>query len=189
MSYRKIWIKEHGEIPKDVDGFSYEIHHIDGNHNNNDLSNLQLVTIREHLKIHLDQEDWFAAALIAKRLGLGPDYSSKLQTGKKRPGIGGVKKGTIPWNKNKKNCFSEHTIQKMKDYRKGKRHNCKLDDETCKKILNLYNVKPHIEGVGEKSKNGKILSYDTAFAKKYHKQYDVSDKQILNIIQGKRNVQ
>lgn len=188
MHYRNIWIKEHGKIPKDENGFSYEIHHIDGNHKNNDITNLKLVTIKEHLQIHIEQEDWFAAALIAKRLGHGPDYCSKLQTGKKRPGIGGVKKGTTPWNKNKKNCFSEQTIEKMKQNRKGKRHNCKLDDDTCKKILKLYIVSPYIEEAGKKSKNGKILSYDTAFAKRYHTQYGVSDKQILNIIKGKRNV-
>ena len=114
MSYRKIWESVYGAIPKDEEGFSFEIHHIDGNHSNNNIENLKLVSIKEHLKIHLEQEDWFAAALIAKRIGLGPDYSSSLQKGKKRPGAGGVKKSTIPWNKGKKGCFSELTIQTFK---------------------------------------------------------------------------
>lgn len=188
MSYRDIWIKNFGPIPKDVDGFSYEVHHKDGNHNNNDISNLQLVTIREHLNIHLLQEDWFAAALIAKRLGLGPKYISDLQTGKKRPGVGGTKKGNVPWNKGKKGCFDEKTLQKMSETRKGKRHNCKLSDNKCREILQLYNEKPLITDANTKSKNGKIISYDTAFAKKFHHLYGVTDKQILNIIQGKRNV-
>ena len=188
MSYRQIWIKNFGPIPKDEEGFSYEIHHIDGNHDNHDLNNLKLVTIREHLEIHLKQEDWFAAALIAKRLGLGPKYSSELQTGKKRPGIGGAKKGNIPWNKNKKNCFNAETIEKMSAARQGKRHNCKLKDEQCKEIISLYKEKPDLPEAGTKSKNGKIISYETAFAKKYHSKYGVSDKQLINVIKGKRNV-
>ena len=139
MDYRKLWESTNGVIPKDDNGFSYEIHHIDGDHNNNDISNLKLVSIREHLQIHLDQEDWFAAALISRRLGLGSDYSSKLQTGKKRPGIGGVPKGTIPWNKNKKNCFDENTINKFKEKRKGNRYGkLKVSDETCLEIIKLF---------------------------------------------------
>lgn len=188
MNYRKIWTEINGEIPKDENGYSYEIHHIDGNRKNNDITNLKLVTIREHLDIHLKQEDWFAAALIAKRIGLGPEHSSNLQRGKKRPGVGGVKKGSTPWNKNKKNCFSEETRQKMSERRKGKRHNCKLSDEECLKILNLYDSKPEIQIANTKSKNGKVISYETAFAKMYHSEFGVTDKQIINIIKGKRNV-
>ena len=48
---RKIYIKHFGNIPKDGDGRSYEIHHIDGNHSNNDPSNLRAVTIKEHYEI------------------------------------------------------------------------------------------------------------------------------------------
>ena len=40
--------------------------------------------------------------MIAKRMNLPSNYISTIQTGKKRPGIGGVKKGNIPWNKGKK---------------------------------------------------------------------------------------
>ena len=43
-SYRRIYEKHHGKIPKDSDGRSYEIHHIDGDHNNCDISNLKLVS-------------------------------------------------------------------------------------------------------------------------------------------------
>ena len=190
MDYRKLWESTNGVIPKDDNGFSYEIHHIDGDHNNNDISNLKLVSIREHLQIHLDQEDWFAAALISRRLGLGSDYSSKLQTGKKRPGIGGVPKGTIPWNKNKKNCFDENTINKFKEKRKGNRYGkLKVSDETCLEIIKLFNDIDDLEDVGCKSKNGKILTKQTVFAKKYCSLYNISAEQLFNIITGKRNVQ
>jgi len=30
-NYRKVWIDNYGEIPRDVLGRSYEIHHLDGN--------------------------------------------------------------------------------------------------------------------------------------------------------------
>lgn len=189
MNYRKIWESVYGAIPKDEEGFSFEIHHIDGNHSNNNIENLKLVSIKEHLKIHLEQEDWFAAALIAKRIGLGPDYSSSLQKGKKRPGAGGVKKSTIPWNKGKKGCFSELTIQTFKKTRQGKRFGkLKVSDKMCLDILNLYNNKPYLEGEGTKSANGKTLSYERLFSKKYHKEYNITEAQLFNILTGKRNV-
>lgn len=39
--YRKIYENHFGPIPKDKDGRSYEIHHIDGNRKNNEISNLK----------------------------------------------------------------------------------------------------------------------------------------------------
>lgn len=33
-TYRRIYEQHYGPIPKDEQGRSYEIHHIDGNHNN-----------------------------------------------------------------------------------------------------------------------------------------------------------
>jgi len=68
-NYRKIYENEYGPIPR-----GYEIHHIDGNHNNNDISNLKAVTIQEHYDIHYAQKDWHACMLIAYRLGRDPDY-------------------------------------------------------------------------------------------------------------------
>jgi len=70
MTYRKIWEQANGPIPADEQGRPYEIHHVDGNKNNNDLSNLQCVTIREHYEIHKRQGDYGAAWMIAQRLDL-----------------------------------------------------------------------------------------------------------------------
>lgn len=47
MLHVLVWEKYFGEVP---DG--YQIHHIDGNKTNNDINNLQLVTILEHKRIH-----------------------------------------------------------------------------------------------------------------------------------------
>ena len=78
--HRLIWESVNGPIPKDLQGRSYEIHHIDGNHNNNDISNLQLVTIQEHYDIHSLQEDWNACVLIGLRLDKTPEEISKLNS-------------------------------------------------------------------------------------------------------------
>lgn len=66
--YRRIYEQHYGEIPKDAEGRSYEIHHIDGNHQNNDISNLKCVSIREHYDIHYSQKDWAACRIIAVRI-------------------------------------------------------------------------------------------------------------------------
>lgn len=68
MNYRRIWEAHHGQIPVDEKGRRYEIHHIDGDHKNNSIDNLKCLSIHEHFKIHLSQEDWVEAALIAKRM-------------------------------------------------------------------------------------------------------------------------
>ena len=63
--YRQIWIDHHGDIPKDKDGNTYHIHHLDGDRTNNDISNLIAVTQEDHYKIHFFQRDFGAAALLS----------------------------------------------------------------------------------------------------------------------------
>lgn len=93
--YRKIWESVNGKIPKDDFGRSYEIHHIDGNHLNNDITNLKLVTIEEHYSIHFNQGDYVACHMIAKRMAQTPKELSqvisdlnKLRTGNLNPFYG-----------------------------------------------------------------------------------------------------
>jgi hypothetical protein len=185
MNHRKLWIKKFGPIPKDADGRSLEIHHIDGNHKNNTIDNLQLVTIQEHYDIHYSNGDYGACALIAKRMNLPPDHSSKIQLGTKRPGIGGAKKGTIPWNKGKKNCFGEKTIDRMKTIRKHKIHSSKLNKELVIKIRNHFNNLEQLNDVGIVQKNGVLLTQERAYAKKYAKEYNITSNNLYNIITGK----
>jgi hypothetical protein len=77
-NYRKIYENHIGLISKDSDGRTYEIHHIDGNHSNNDPSNLKAVTIQEHYDIHYAQGDWYACWKIGVRMKLSPEEISKL---------------------------------------------------------------------------------------------------------------
>lgn len=76
MSYIRIWEDAHGPIPRDSTGRKMEIHHRDGNKNNNTLENLQLVTIQEHYEIHLSQKDYAACQLIAIRMNMSSEEIS-----------------------------------------------------------------------------------------------------------------
>ena len=77
-NYRKIYETYHGSISKDDEGRSYDIHHIDGNHANNDPSNLKAVTIKEHYDIHYQRGDYGACKSIAMRMKIDPQEFSEL---------------------------------------------------------------------------------------------------------------
>ena len=78
--YRAIYEDHHGTIPIDKFGRSYEIHHKDGNRNNNDLSNLVTLTIEEHFDIHYSQQDWNACLAISMRMKKTTEEISKIQS-------------------------------------------------------------------------------------------------------------
>lgn len=72
--HRKIYEDYHNtRLASDV-----EIHHIDGNHSNNDIANLKAVTIQEHYSIHHAQGDWAACLLMSYRMRLTTEEKSKL---------------------------------------------------------------------------------------------------------------
>lgn len=50
-AHRWVWINSNGQIPK-----SCHIHHRDGNKGNNDISNLQMVSFKQHAMLHMDSE-------------------------------------------------------------------------------------------------------------------------------------
>lgn len=92
--HRLIYENHFGPIPVDEDGRRYEIHHIDGNHNNNSLDNLQCVSIKQHYQIHLEQGDLKACLIMSKRMKLSPQEKSRLaklsNTGERNPSFGTV---------------------------------------------------------------------------------------------------
>lgn len=73
-NYKKIW--EDFRQTKLPPGF--EIHHIDGNRSNNDPSNLQAVTIEQHLQIHLLQNDHGTVQAILIRMNRSVDENELL---------------------------------------------------------------------------------------------------------------
>ena len=77
-NYRNIWSSQYGPIPKDTDGRSYEIHHIDGDHSNNHIDNLACLSIAEHYQVHYDQGDYGAAYIISRRMSLSPEEVSAI---------------------------------------------------------------------------------------------------------------
>ena len=76
-NYRKIWEDANGPIPYDNSGRKMEIHHKDGDRNNNELSNLELLTITEHYNIHYEQNDWAACQSIINRMNVSPEEKRK----------------------------------------------------------------------------------------------------------------
>jgi hypothetical protein len=187
-NHRKIYEKEYGTIPKDQEGRSYEIHHIDGNRKNNNIENLTLVTIQEHYDIHFSQRDFGACTLIAKRMNMSPEYISNIQKGIKRPGIGGVKKGTVPWNKGLSGVINiSNELRYIRKINATGENNprSKLTEDQVYDIIQLYLQKVEIGGVNIKEKNGKVNSYDWAFSKELSKQYNVTSTAINRIIKQK----
>lgn len=78
-NYRQIYEKFHNvKIGSDQFGRKHEIHHIDGNHENNDPLNLCEVTIQQHFDIHYVQGDWGACYMMSKRMKQTPEEISKL---------------------------------------------------------------------------------------------------------------
>lgn len=78
--YRKIYELHSGFIPKDEDGRTFDIHHIDGNHNNNSPENLKAVSIKEHYDIHYARGDYNACHRLSKRAKMTPEEISYVGT-------------------------------------------------------------------------------------------------------------
>jgi hypothetical protein len=97
--YRKIYQDHYGPIPKEADGRSYEIHHIDGDHNNNNPSNLKAVTLQEHYDIHYAQGDYNSCLLMSFRINLNPEELSALRS---KAAYERVANGTHPWSDKEK---------------------------------------------------------------------------------------
>lgn len=93
MNYRKIYEEAYGKIPT-----GYDIHHKDGNRNNNDLSNLVALSLEDHLKIHIMQQDWGAAQAILIRMNTDRDSviqaASKAQKDRLKAGTHNFQKMT-----------------------------------------------------------------------------------------------
>lgn len=180
--YRKIWEEHYGPIPVDEYGRTYEIHHIDGNRQNNDISNLDCMLIQKHYDTHYLQKDYGACLLIAKRMNLPANYLSEIQKGSKRPGVGGRKSGFISENKGKR-IHSEKQKEIWSEQRQGKAHSKKFNEEIIKELLEKFINS--VESEPTKSKNGRYLPHITKFANENADQYNMSSKNIIKIVSGK----
>lgn len=103
----QIYKKFHGEIPKDKDGRSYDIHHVNGDHSNNSPENLKAVTLQEHYDIHFAAGDFRACQLIGLRMALPPETISMLS---KQGCQKQLANGTHPWQSGK---HQKETMDRM----------------------------------------------------------------------------
>ena len=185
-AYRKLYEQYFGPIPKDDDGRTYEIHHKDGNRANNDPQNLSALSIKEHYDVHYSQGDYGACVLIARRMNLPPDHISTIQRGVKRPGIGGVKKGTPSKLKGVKRGKINITEEGKLSQSISRKKNNKISDEEAKKIRDMYRdtITVDDQKIGKIMRNGRVYSYERAFANHFSKVYGVTEQYIYGIIKG-----
>jgi hypothetical protein len=98
INYRKIYEQHYGPIPKDAQGRSYQIHHIDGNHCNNNIENLACLSIEDHYQLHLSNQEYAAARLLALQMNRSREEISELsrktvtKTNQRM-----IQDGTHPW--------------------------------------------------------------------------------------------
>jgi hypothetical protein len=78
--------------------------------------------------------------------------------------------------------FSEETISKMSNSRKGRVFSRKINDDEIKAIRKLYNEKPNLQNVGMIMKNGKKMSYVQAFCKEYAEKYNLTPQGLKRIV-------
>jgi len=149
-AHRRVWTENFGEIPIDSEGRTYEVHHIDGNNSNNSLENLIALPIRLHYLLHLEQGDFYAANLIAQRMGsleYSNGFTGKALTDEHKKAVGDAQRGKPKSQETKDKIreslkgrkVSEETIQKRIKVRTGKKH--KPISEKRKKVLeNVANM-------------------------------------------------
>lgn len=72
--HRDVWMYYNGKIPK-----GYHIHHIDENTANNDISNLEMIEGRAHMKKHMQErmKDPTFVESLHKHMDLAREYANK----------------------------------------------------------------------------------------------------------------
>jgi hypothetical protein len=108
--YRAIYEEYYGPIPLDIHGRTYEIHHRDGNRDNNDPSNLVALTMDEHFDIHYEQKDWAACLAISMRMEKSTEEISKIQSSiGKKSALKRIEEGTHNFLGNSYRLGIKHT--------------------------------------------------------------------------------
>lgn len=114
----------------------------------------------------------------------GGEYDSS--SGYDRSGIGGVSKGTLPWNYRKAGVFSDSTRKAWSDKRKGKVHSSKMTTEQWQQVIDLFHQRPHIDTAGTTSKNGRTLPYKRAFCNRYASMFNVTSANLYRLLKNEK---
>jgi hypothetical protein len=98
--YRKIYEQHYGPIPKDDEGRTFEIHHKDGDTENNDPANLVALSIKDHYDLHYSQGDWSACLAMSHRMKISPEEKSELARENSLRQFKNGTSGLAKWNAN-----------------------------------------------------------------------------------------
>lgn len=80
-----------------------DVHHIDGDHSNNDPKNLMAVTLQEHYDLHKDNNDHYACFMISQRMAIKPaDWKEMAKENGRKSAYKNIERGIglIAWAKN-----------------------------------------------------------------------------------------
>jgi hypothetical protein len=82
--------------------------------------------------------------------------------------------------------FSEEQRRDMSLQRKGKNTSLpKIDRNVVRELYELYESKPLLDGVGKVRQNGKVLTYDRAFANAFSDRFGITNTMLHNLVKGK----
>jgi len=98
------------------------------------------------------------------------------------------KKGTIPWNKNKKGLLihKEESKKMMSEKLSGSANGrAILNENSVNDIIKLYLSQPFISEVGNVQSNGIKMSYIWAFSKMISEQYNTTPAAIKRLLEKK----
>lgn len=140
-------------------------------HDSREAAGAEEIRLIEEYGTHVSKGGW-------NRTFGGEDCNIK---GLSRKGIGGRKKGSA----GKSWTPSYETRSLWSKQRSGKVSSTKFDESVVAELIRLYKSKPNLPGIGENGPNGKILTYETAFAKAYAPVYDMTPGNLKKIITGK----
>jgi len=96
MHYRRIYEQYYGSIPRDENNRPFDIHHKDGDRTNDDISNLEALSLPDHYDRHWTQGDIGAALAIAQRMKKTHNELSYLA---RQHALKRVKEGTNPFQR------------------------------------------------------------------------------------------